>query len=40
MYSGTFQLKNASIHVNGDYNATARSYDTMEVVLGRRSDRP
>lgn len=33
MYSGTFQLKNASIHVNGDYNATARSYDTMEVVL-------
>ena len=33
MYSGTFQLKNASIHVNGDYNSTARSYDTMEVVL-------
>ena len=32
-YSGTFQLKNASIHVNGSYNDTARSYDAMEVVL-------
>ena len=27
VYSGTFQLKNASIHVNGSYNDTARSYD-------------
>lgn len=33
VYSGTFQLKNASIHVNGDYNSTSRSYDVMEVVL-------
>ena len=33
VYSGTFQLKNASIHVNGSYNDTARSYDAMEVVL-------
>lgn len=33
VYSGTFQMKNASIHVNGDYNATSRSYDVMEVVL-------
>lgn len=33
VYSGTFQLKNASIHVNGDYNQTSRSYDVMEVVL-------
>lgn len=33
VYSGTFQLQNASIHVNGDYNATSRSYSVMEVVL-------
>ncbi|MDO4293613.1 MAG: M42 family metallopeptidase [Eubacteriales bacterium] len=31
--SGTFQLQNASIHVNGKYNDTSRSYDVMEVVL-------
>jgi len=30
---GTFQLSNASIHVNGDYNSTSRNYDTCEVVL-------
>ncbi|WP_075718692.1 M42 family metallopeptidase [Roseburia sp. 499] len=32
-YEGTFQLENASIHVNGEYNNTKRSYDNMEVVL-------
>ncbi len=32
-YTGTFQLNNASIHVNGDYNDTKRSYEEMEVVL-------
>ena len=32
-YDGTFQMKNASIHVNGDYNATKRSFDVMEVVI-------
>lgn len=32
-YTGTFQLNNASIHVNGEYNDTKRSYDDMEVVL-------
>jgi len=32
-YTGTFQLKNASIHVNGSYSDTKRSYDTMEVVI-------
>lgn len=32
-YEGTLQLENASIHVNGEYNDTKRSYDTMEVVL-------
>lgn len=30
---GTFQLYNASIHVNGDYSSAKRSFDTMEVVL-------
>lgn len=32
-YEGTFQLANASIHVNSNYNDTKRSYDDMEVVL-------
>ena len=32
-YTGTFQLKNASIHVNAKYNDTRRSYDDMEVVI-------
>jgi len=30
---GTFQLCNASVHVNSDYSSTKRSFDTMEVVL-------
>ena len=30
---GTAQLCNASIHVNGDYNDTKRTFDTLEVVL-------
>ena len=30
---GTFQLCNASVHVNGEYNNTKRSFDAMEVVL-------
>lgn len=32
-YEGTFQLKNASIHVNGEYNNIKRTYDSMELVL-------
>lgn len=32
-YEGTFQLANASVHVNGDYSDTKRSYRDMEVVL-------
>ncbi|MGM9651060.1 MAG: M42 family metallopeptidase [Faecousia sp.] len=32
IYTGTFQLSNASIHVNGDYDATARKFEVMEVV--------
>ncbi len=30
---GTLQLCNASVHVNGDYATTKRSFDTVEVVL-------
>lgn len=30
---GTLQLCNASVHVNGSYSDTKRSWDTMEVVL-------
>ena len=30
---GTLQLCNPSIHVNGSYNSTTRSWDTVEVVL-------
>ena len=30
---GTLQLCNASIHVNGDYSAAKRSFDTTEVLL-------
>lgn len=33
VYEGTFQLQNASVHVNGKYSSTSRSYDVMEVVL-------
>lgn len=30
---GTLQLVNASLHVNGEYNDTKRTFDTTEVVL-------
>ena len=33
IYEGTFQLCNASIHVNGEYNDTKRTWETCEVVL-------
>ena len=33
VYTGTFQLRNASIHVNGEYNNTKRAYSEMEVLL-------
>lgn len=36
-YEGTFQLENASIHVNGDYDDTKRCYEGMEVVLDERT---
>ena len=33
VYEGTFQLNNASVHVNGEYNDEKRKYPGMEVVL-------
>ncbi len=33
VYEGTFQLKNPSIHVNGEFSKTDRSFSNMEVVL-------
>ena len=33
VYEGTLQLCNASVHVNGSYGDTKRSFDTTEVVL-------
>ena len=33
VYEGTLQLCNPSVHVNGSYNDTKRSFDTTEVVL-------
>lgn len=32
-YDATFQLANASVHVNGGYDETKRGYDSMEAVL-------
>lgn len=32
-YTGVFQLSNASIHVNGDYNDTKRTFQDMEVLI-------
>lgn len=33
IYEGTCQLCNASVHVNGDYDKTERSWDTVEIVI-------
>ena len=33
IYEGTCQLANASVHVNGSYKSTQRSWDTVEIVL-------
>ena len=32
-YEGTCQLCNASIHVNGEYNDTKRTFDSVEIVI-------
>lgn len=33
IYEGTVQLHDPSIHVNGDFHKTERSFDTVEVIL-------
>ena len=33
VYTGTIQLANASIHVNGEYNEKKRSFSTVEAVI-------
>ena len=33
IYSGTCQLKNASIHVNTEYSSTPRNFNTVEIVI-------
>ena len=33
VYEGTLQLVDASVHVNGEYSKTERSFDTTEVVI-------
>lgn len=33
MFEGTLQMKNASVHVNGEYNKTERNWDNVEVLL-------
>lgn len=33
VYTGTYQLANASVHVNTEYSSVKRSFETMEVVL-------
>lgn len=35
-YEGTMQLTDASIHVNGAYNETSRSFDVMEVLIDEK----
>lgn len=32
IYEGTCQLVNASVHVNGEYDKTGRTFDTLEIV--------
>ena len=36
-YQGTFQLDNASLHVNGEYNSIKRGYEGMEVVIDEKT---
>lgn len=33
LFEGTFQLENASIHVNGNYSKEERSFDKVEIVI-------
>jgi len=34
---GTFQLENASVHVNREYGKTARTFDTIELLLDEKT---
>lgn len=36
-YEGTCQLCNASLHVNGEYNSTKRTFDSVEIVLDEKT---
>jgi putative aminopeptidase FrvX len=36
VYEGTFQMEDASVHVNGEYNETNRAYKVMEVVIDEK----
>ena len=36
IYEGTFQLNNASVHVNGEYSDTKRTFDSCEVVIDEK----
>ena len=37
IYDGTCQLCNASVHVNGKYAETKRTYDVMEIVVDEKT---
>ena len=34
---GTLQLENASVHVNGEYSKTQRTFDTLELLLDAKT---
>lgn len=36
VYEGTCQLANASVHVNGEYGSTQRTWDSVEVVIDEK----
>lgn len=36
VYEGTVQLTDASIHVNGDYQKSERTFDSVEVLLDEK----
>ena len=38
IYTGTCQLKNASVHVNGDYSSAKRTFDALEIVIDEEVD--
>ena len=38
IYTGTCQLKNASVHVNGDYSSAKRTFDSLEIVIDEEVD--